>query len=412
MSRKTAVAIAISTATLCAAGARADEAGVPAISFSGFGTLGVVRSGEKRADLTAHIIKPNGAGYSRTWSASVDSLLGAQMTAHLTPRLSAVVQVIAEQNYDDSYRPHLEWANVRYELTPELAIRAGRIVLPGFLVSETRKVAYTYPWVRPPPAVYGLVPITNSDGADVSYRLRLGSVAHTIEVTVGDNELKLANDIGTAKAKGSRGITYTTEYGPLTMRATYKRSSVTISAVAALFDSFRQFGQSGNALADKYGSVDKPFIVRGIGATYDPGAWFVTGEWGRVETNSFLGDRSGWYGSGGYRSGKFTTFVTFARARADNLDEPGLDVSALPPSLAAPATGLNASLNSILRNKPVHDTWSVGGRWDFMKNASATLQFDHIRIGPGSTGPLTNIQPDFQTGGQANVFGAAIAFVL
>jgi len=58
---------------LCAAGARADDAGTSMFSFSGFGTVGVVHSSEDKADFTSSFFRPNGAGYSRSWSADVDS---------------------------------------------------------------------------------------------------------------------------------------------------------------------------------------------------------------------------------------------------------------------------------------------------------------------------------------------------
>ena len=177
--------IALLAMALYAAGARADDPGTPMFSFSGFGTLGVVHSSEDNADFTSSVFKPNGAGYSHTWSADVDSLIGAQVTANLTPQLSAVLQVISEQNYDNTYRPHVEWANIKYQFTPDFSVRVGRIVLPGFLVSDYRKVGYANPWVRPPLEVYSLVPITNNDGVDASYRLHFGEFTNTVQGAYG-----------------------------------------------------------------------------------------------------------------------------------------------------------------------------------------------------------------------------------
>src|SRR5882672_4713402 len=106
-------------------GARAAEADAPMFSFSGFGTLGVVHSSETQADFTSSILKPNGAGHSHSWSADVDSLIAAQVSANFTPRLSAVLQVISEQHYDGTYRPHVEWANIKYQFTPDFGVRVG-----------------------------------------------------------------------------------------------------------------------------------------------------------------------------------------------------------------------------------------------------------------------------------------------
>ena len=104
----------------------------PKFVFSGFGTLGVVHSSEDQADFTSTFFKPNGAGYSHAWSGAVDSLLAVQVVAKPTAKLSAVVQVISEQRYDGTYWPHVEWANVKYQFTPDFSVRVGRTVLPAF----------------------------------------------------------------------------------------------------------------------------------------------------------------------------------------------------------------------------------------------------------------------------------------
>ena len=409
--------IALVAMLLYAAGVHADDSDSPDNSdtpmflFSGFGTLGVVHSSEDKADFTSSFFKPDGAGHSHSWSPDVDSLIGVQITANFTPQLSAVLQVISEQNYDDTYRPHVEWANIKYQFTPDFSVRVGRILLPTFPFSDTRKVGYTYPWVRPPLEVYGLLPITNSDGLDVSYRLHLGEVTNTVRANIGKKDIKLVNNGGTAEITKSWGISNTTESGPLTTHITYQKFYATLPSVNSFFDIFRQFGPQGVAIADKYDINDKPFTVIAVGATYDPGNWFVMSEWGRLKSQTTLGNRKAWYVSGGYRFGKFTPYVTYAQAKADTLSDPGLDVSTLPPFLVGPATGLNAALNSSLSVNPVQNTVSIGGRWDFMKNTALKLQFDHTNIGAGSIGVLSNPQPGFQLGGEVNVFSATIDFV-
>jgi hypothetical protein len=145
--------------------------------------------------------------------------------------------------------------------------------------------------------------------------------------------------------------------------------------------------------------------------TYDPGTWFVTTEWAHTENRSFLGKGSGWYASGGYRIGKFTPYLTYARATTDNLSDPGLTVSALPPPQVGPATGLNAALNELLSKKIVQNTLSIGGRWELTRNSAFKLQLDHTDIGAGSSGVLRNTQPGFQLGGTVNVFSATLDFV-
>lgn len=73
--------LALAVMTLYAGGSSADTADTSMFSLSSFGTVGIVHSSEKKADFTSSIFKPNGAGHSRNWSADVDSLIGAQLTA-------------------------------------------------------------------------------------------------------------------------------------------------------------------------------------------------------------------------------------------------------------------------------------------------------------------------------------------
>jgi hypothetical protein len=226
----TLTCIAMLAMALSAANARAAEPAAPVLSFSGFGTVGLVHSSEQQADFISSIVKPNGAGYTHTWSADVDSLIGGQVTADFSPQLSAVVQVISEQNYDDTYRPHVEWANVKYQVTPGFSVRAGRTLLPTFLRSDTRKVAYTYPWVRPPVEVYHLVPVSNINGVDVRYHLRTGGVTNTWQANYGSAEITLPSG-GTIKGKQAWSLSYTAEYHAATVHVAYQSARVTLDSV-------------------------------------------------------------------------------------------------------------------------------------------------------------------------------------
>jgi hypothetical protein len=392
------------------AGARASDTDESVFSFSGFGTAGLVHSSEKQADFISSIQKPNGAGHTHTWSADVDSLIGGQVFARFTPKLTAVVQVIAEQNYDNTYRPHVEWANIQYQFTPAFSVRAGRTVLPTFLLSGTRKVGYTYPWVRPPLETYNLLPVSNIDGVDARYRLHTGNITNNVQVNFGSARIKLPGG-GTIKADQARSLSYSAEYHAATVHLAYQTGRLTLEALNPLFDGFRQFGPEGIAIADKYDLDNKPIKVLTVGAEYDPGQWFVKTEWAHTETHSLYGSANGWYVSGGYRFGAFTPYITYAEVNADNLSDPGLDLSVVPPSLVDTAADLNAVLNSSLSTKPDKNTLSIGGRWDFARNIALKLQYDHTRIGAGSSGALSNLQPGFRLGGTVNVISATVDFV-
>lgn len=412
--------VALCALALHAGAARADEAEPePSVfSFSGFGTLGLVHSSEHRADFTGGKFRPIGAGYSADWSADVDSLIAAQVTATFTPKLSAVVQVVSELNYDHSYRPHVEWANLKYQFTPDFSVRVGRTALPVFAVTDSRKIGYANPWVRPPVEVYSLVPVTSNDGIDASYRMQVGAATNTLLFAAGSSDTRLpggdgSSPVPTARVRKVLTLVDTHEWGSASLRLNYGQARLSLNYLEPLFDGFRQFGPPGVAIADRYDVHDRLISFLGVGAGYDPGDWFLTGEWGRISSRgSVLGGSTGWYGSGGYRFGKFTTYATYGKRSADgNTSDPGLDLSTLPPHLVPAAGQLNAALNFSLRSKTVQSTASVGGRWDFARSAALKLQLDYTRLGAGSSGVLTNLQPGFTPGGRNIVLSATLDFV-
>jgi hypothetical protein len=380
-------------------------------SLSGFGTVGVVYSSEDQADFTNSSFKPNGAGYTRRWSADVDSLAGIQLSAEFTSHWSAVAQMIAKQRYDNSYLPEFEWLNVKYAFSPDVFVRAGRVVLPSFMVSDFSNVGYANPWVRPPVEVYNLVPITKSDGLDASYRYYAHEVTNTTQAVYGELTRGYP-DGGKVKGKNQWGVFNTTEFASLTVRLGFYRNHTTVESVSTLLDAFRQFGSEGAAIADKYDCKGSRVSLSSFGISYNPGDWFLMGEFTRRDSDCFIGISNAWYISGGYRLKSYVPYVTFSSVRADSpTSDSGLTLSTLPPYLSDSAAILNTELNDILNATPRQQTYSIGIRWNFMRNTDVKVQFDHTRLGSASSGVLINTQPAFQPGGSFNVFSAAIDFV-
>jgi hypothetical protein len=272
-------------------------------------------------------------------------------------------------------------------------------------------VGYANPWVRPPPEVYLLVPVTNFDGVEASYRSHFDGFTNTLRGTYGSKNSRIP---GGGEAKARDGVTFvdTVEWGASTFFAQYSNFRLTIDGYTSLFDGFKQFGPEGRAIAKRYDVDNTRFEVAGFGMRYDPGDWFVMGEWARLATHSYVGRSHGWYLTGGYRLGSITPYVTLARVGVDSrTSASGLNLAGLPPSRAAAATGLNTGLNQILASAAAQSSISVGARWDFARNLDLKIQFDHLDLGAGSRGVLTNLQPGFRTGGSASLFSIALDFV-
>lgn len=380
-------------------------------TFGGFGTLSAVHSSEKQADYAANPLNPGEAGATRDWSYAVDSRLGTQLTYNNGGHWSAVLQVVAERNLTHSWKPEIEWANVQYQVSPELSLRVGRIALPLFLSGDYRKASYALTSVRTPVELYAALPISNSDGIDASYRWNLGNVKNTTQVLFGGTSVPLS-DVIRVTAHKLAGISNTSTAGALTVRATGIQGELETSLLQELFSAIRQFGPQGETLARRYEPNRKRATVLSIGASYDPGNWFVMGEVGRINARSMLGDKTAGYVSGGYRLGSFTPYATFSKVVANTPNQvDGLDLSALPPPYVPVAQRLNAELNGLLNMIAEQDSTSLGLRWDVASNAAVKLQFDHVRPRSGTSGTLSNIQPGYRYGRSFGVFSASVDFV-
>jgi opacity protein-like surface antigen len=404
-------AVALAALLVTTGLAQAADVAYPVWTFGGYGSLGVAYSDYDQADFTSNPLKTVGVGATHRFNGNLDSRLAAQLGVKLDKKWSAVVQVGVEQRYDSTFRPQLEWANIKYQATPDLSLRIGRIALPIFLVADYRKIGYAYPWVRTPNEVYGAISITNSDGADVSYRWQSGSVKHTTQAFFGRNNVYLTKSTD-VKARKLVGVTHTAERGPATVRVSAFTGVLDTNVARDLFNAYRLFGPAGVAIADKYDVIDKRATGYAIGANYDPGKWFLMAEGGRVNTRSFLGHTSGMYASAGYRAGEFTPYVVYAQNKAKAaLGDPGLPLAGVPPAYQATVAQLNGYLDDAIKSAPSQTNFGFGVRWDLRPDMAVKLQYEHVTPRDGTHGTLLNRQPGFASGHAANVTSAVLDFV-
>ncbi len=388
-----------------------DTVSRPSWSLRGFGTVGVAYSANANADYTSSVLKASGVGASGRWSGDVDSRLGAQLGVKLDPRWSAVLQVISEQQLDHTYRPIVEWANVKYQATPDLSLRLGRIALPMFLAADYRKIGYAYPSARTPVEVYGAIPFSNNDGIDAAYRWNRGGLKNVTQAFIGHTDLKLTPDWH-LKARRLAGISDTVEYGAFSARVSMLSTELTLDSERQLFNGLRQFGAQGAALVGRHAVDHKKAIALSVGASIDPGNWFAMGEMGRMKSHSFLDDTTGVYTSAGYRFGDFTPYLAYARVKSNSpTTEAGLDLAGLAPVEARSGADLNADLSGLLTTIPQQRTVSIGMRWDCMTDVALKLQFDRVTPTGGSRGTFINVQPGFRSGRSVNVASAVLDFV-
>ncbi len=350
--------------------AHAEDSKTSMFSLSGFGTAGVAHSNNDQADFVSSVFRPNGAGHTRRTSMDVDTKLGVQVSARPTDKITAVVQLIAQQRYDNSYLPTVEWANVSYQITPDWSARIGRVVWPLFLRSDSINVGYSNYGIRGSAELAAEMPNTFSDGVDTTYRFKFGSAIDNVTLLYGNSGVDYP---GHSKLTVSDivGVSNVYETDALTLHLAYMQMKYL-------------FEYPG-------GSPDKvklPMYTAGF--SYDPGAWFVTGDflhapdpyYGRMRAFSF---------GGGYHFGLFTPYAAYSEFKQVTVGSIG---------------------GSAPRDK--QSTTTVGLRWDFRRSFDLKLQYDHVRSGDVATIfpiSLANIQPGFRDRPRVNVLSAVIDFV-
>lgn len=390
----------------------ADDPGAPPPSMftvGGFGTLGVVHANTTQADFISNNASASGAGYTRRWSPVVDSRLGAHLGAQFNKQWSGVLQVTSQQGFDGSYRPQIEWLNVKYQATPDLSMRVGRITLPMYLAADHRKVGYAYAPVRPPLEVYNAIPITATDGIEATYRWRTGTVKHRTQATYGTKNMRFQGGYR-ARATAVRALTYTVEAGDLSMfasalsgRLALKTDAERVSALLLLApDSASAQGSAGSA---KRGGGYT------VGASYDTGRCFLMSEAG-IMNSSFLTRIRSAYVTAGYRHGKWTPYLTLAAIKTGlPAGIESIELSSRALAAKGAATPPDEGLKALLRSIPFQSSASAGLRWDLSADMALKVQLDRVSPKKGSGGTLINQQPLFRSDVPVYVTSMALDFV-
>jgi len=298
---------------------------MPDFKFSGFGTLGVVRTNTDEANFGRDRQSYGGANTNAT--ADVDSNLGLQATADVTKWLSGTAQVLAVKRQTENHlTAEAEWGFVKVTPMDGLSIRGGRLAVPMFLVSDSRNIGYANNWLRAPNEVYGLVSFRRLQGFDVTYQRSFGSTSLTVTALGGSSATKYATtNIHMKNVKGAN-VQLETEW------ATFR-----VGKVEAAYDT----------------TAAQRYAFTGVGVTIDRNNVFIQAELvqKRAPELAFV-EADGKYVIAGYRFGALLPYAMYASTT---------------PKIVSP---LNTSADQ--------STTSIGVRWDAFKTAAVKFQADRI----------------------------------
>lgn len=340
ITKHTAVVAAILGCSAFAAPAHA-QLWEPSFSFSGFGTLGAVRTNTDQVKFGRDRQSYGGATTNAT--VDVDSNLGLQATASVNKWLSGTAQLLTvKRQTEEHLTTEAEWGFVKVAPLEGLAIRGGRLNVPMFLISDSRNIGYANNWLRAPNEVYGLVSFRRLQGFDVTYQRSIGSTTLTVTALTGTSATKYATT--NIKMKDVKGANVQLE----TEWATFR-----LGRVQAKYDT---------AAAPSYSFT-------GFGLTVDRNNIFVQAEivQKRAPAVSFA-EADGSYVMAGYRFGSVLPYVYHASTK--------------PKTVAA------------LNTSGTQATNALGVRWDAFKSASLKAQLEHIDTkgtkGVSFSGPVSS----------------------
>ena len=387
------------------------------VTIKGFGTAGLVYNDNNQADfLSNNYLNPRGAGRTEDVSVVNDSKLGLQMDWQATSRLSFTGQAVSKQDPSNSWVPELQWAFAKFKIVPDLDIRAGRLRPAVYMLSDTLDVNYANPWVRPPVEFYSQNPITHMEGVDLLYRLQTGPVNWLIQPFYGNSQISLIDNMSLT-AKNLVGVNIVGSINDFTLRAGYTYTSVTANIpdleMAKLgLQSLCPVDPVACSQLAALDPTNKATSFSSVGASWDNGRYFLSGEFGYRSSTSLIPETFSGYISGGGRFGKFTPYATYSQAYNNS-----------PTSFSGgsgPYGGYtNQIVNAVLVDNPMdQNTKTLGLRYELFTNIALKAQWDLIdtstkngQVGSGG-GYFRNKTSSFDNSGYSiNLFSTSVDFI-
>lgn len=159
-------------------------AGLSDIQVKGFGSviLGTVVDGD---GFIANY--PDLGIYDDKFDFGEETRVGIQTNASLSERATATIQLVGKSAND--FEPVIDWMFLRYNLTNDLDLQAGRMRMPVYKYSEFMDVGYAYPWIRIPSDTYSL-DVVNYNGARLNYLTGSDDIPLRLSLFVGNEESK------------------------------------------------------------------------------------------------------------------------------------------------------------------------------------------------------------------------------
>lgn len=390
---------------------QAFDLGTERLRVSGFGTLGLTWGGKKNYGIQKEYTHDFQYG---NVSVLTDSVFGLQLDFNITKHLDATIQAVAEDRIRQDFNNIVDWAYLSYRPTSNLVIRAGRMGIDLFMLSEYRNVGYAYLWTHPVIEFYKPISLSHYEGIDFRYSRRIKPGYFEFKVFGGQtgSDINVGNGEFNLRMRPFVGFNTSLEDNDWKIRLTYSTTDTAFIKAPAdpLVNALNLVPQAlwpqASALHDRLKGVDTQTHYFSAGFSYDKHNWIIQSEFSLIASRWASVDMTNGYLSVGRRIGPVTLYTVGSYARSSS--RPRVDQNQI---LSADLRDLAFATQNLLDAVRIdQNTVSVGLRWDFYPRTALKLQWDHTWTRKHGGG-LLDLKKPLDHDITLNMFSANLNFV-
>lgn len=366
------------------------------VQFSGFGSLTAMANDSQVLGFRNDVSLNDGI-YENQWSFSSNSNLGFQVDVGINYQWDVAAQWVLMELDDEDFNGFTRMAFLRYMPNQSWAIRAGRIPVDLFELSEYRDVGIAFPWVKVPTEVYGFIPFRNLDGADLTYLSDIDDWHLEASLSYGSTEAEVTSSTDRPiKFHQLTGISMTLSAQSWSATVRHTEAQVARNNESTLFvldsiNTLTPIWPDAPSFANQMNFSHHDARYTSVFATYDWGAFRVSAEIAEVDSSSLLIDElyNGYFNLS-YKKGDHTFYWLWSFAKSDEyiFSETLPDLPQVEQVIL-----LIEEVNTFYRANQISQ--SIGWRWDIKDNLAMKLQLQTTNVNAKGNG-LWSTKNDFR----------------
>ncbi len=386
------------------------ETNLSDFKINGFGTLGLTKSSDKDLGFR-EMVSQKGIFDEYDWGQNSD--LGIQANYYVTDKLDFAIQLLAKQRSENSFDKTIQWAYLNYKISPNIALKLGRVGVGSFLMSDYRYVGFTHLWAHLPTEFYGGHPVTAVDGMDLVFKQSLFDGLLSTRFWLGQAKYDFySTETSEVNLEKLFGASITWENDTWNLRITYSQTTADIenNTIQPLEQALQQSSLARWPAAANFTDLtidDKMIRYYAAGVSYDNADWLIQSELGIVNADSLLtSGRVSAYLSVGRKLGSVTPFIvgSWTESTDDRLIMPAPAVGAYIPLQQTSQYVFNQFYAA-------QHTFSLGARWDVQPKVALKAQWDKTWVEEYGSLLLNTANGAIAEKRQIDVFSLSVDFI-